>query len=297
MLAQGLAQSACTPIFASAKLFQTITNDSARSNATLTALQILRRFYDSDTLAPPLPYSPKASFSQRFKDTFTEERITEIGDLVTLWGGTCEQKTEDVTWISTLLVTACGKPNRKPRSDFFFMHILNSTIFLPRLVALLDENDRQILLNALFATTLLLVLIRRRPRIDPALAMTFTNMPKPPGFVQQASKDALAPYAKNPWFDILADVIHAPDCHTKKCIRALYHASLRYGLTERGRVRGAFTVGDEETHAGIATLDGTLFVRTAGIVMNMLGWVTHGQNGGGWYQTALGWEAEWQNDN
>ena len=40
-------------------------------------------------------------------------------------------------------------------------------------------------------------------------------------------------------------------------------------------------------------MDGTIFIRAAGLVMETLGWVSYGQKPGTWDGSALGWDAAW----
>lgn len=62
----------------------------------------------------------------------------------------------------------------------------------------------------------------------------------------------------------------------------LYFAAQRYGHTAPGSLPGTLEENGEETHKGIAAVDGSIFVRTAGVTMGRLGWVTHGQEAGDW---------------
>jgi len=127
--------------------------------------------------------------------------------------------------------------------------------------------------------------------------MTYTATPSPRGVLPKADPCALGnpddPACVNPWPAILASVIHAPDAHTVKVIRALYYAAQHYGHTAPGDIIGAVE-GKEETHKGIAKADGTIFVRAAGLVMDNMGWVTHGQKEGSWDRSALGWDDAWK---
>ena len=81
-------------------------------------------------------------------------------------------------------------------------------------------------------------------------------------------------------------------------MRALFYAAQKYGSTAAGDVVGTFRneEGQVETHKGMGKVDGTLFVRAAGVVMDTLGWVSHGQAVGAWDRSALGWEDAWKNE-
>jgi len=147
------------------------------------------------------------------------------------------------------------------------------------------------------------ILLRGRPRIDPGLAMSYNDTPRPPNVSatthtpgQSIIGDPNQSY--NPWFDILTSVIHAPDAHTLKAIRALCYAAQHYGGKTAGNIPGCFMdeARQKETLPEISEVDGTLFVRAAGVVMDTLGWVTHGDEPGKWDYSGLGWEEAWKNE-
>jgi pre-mRNA-splicing factor ATP-dependent RNA helicase DHX16 len=254
-----------------------------------------------------MPYDPDALLSARIRDACKDGRLEEIRRLSALWfvadenEESLKNKIEELFWVSTLLLAGCGKPGRKPRLDFFLMHILNATLFLPSLAAIIRTKESKVKLFRAFLPTLLMYLIiRGRPRIDAELVMTYTAVPLPPDIpIVKPDSSALGdpndPDSINPWPAILASVIHAPEAHIVKAIRALYYAAQKYGHTAAGDVPGALK-GAEETHKGIAKVDGTVFIRAAGVAMNTLGWVTHGQREGEWDRSALGWDDAWKGD-
>ena len=215
-----------------------------------------------------------------------------------------DERVEEFLWLATLLFAGSGKPGRKPRLDFFLMHILNSALFLPSLLRALPSMDSRVtLLRAFLPVVLILVLIRGRPRIKPELIMSFPAVPRPPANARGDAKpgegcigDAREDANVNPWPEIIASVVHAPDAHTVKAVRSLYYAAQKYGTTPAGGAIGAFRPDGSETHEGMAKVDGTIFVRAAGVVMDMLGWVSHGQKEGHWDRSGLGWEDAWKNE-
>lgn len=277
---------------------------------TSSLFQILRQVYDSSILKPVMPYDPDALLSARIRDAREGGRIEEIKKLCTTWfsPSTSEEqlavKVEELFWVTTLLFAGTGKPGRKPRLDFFLLHILNATLFIPSLVKIIPTRESKIkLFRSFLSVALMYVILRGRPRISPNLIMTYTATPSPPD-VENASKPKAHPCALgnpddpacvNPWPAILASAIHVPDAHTIKAIRALYYASQQYGHRAPGDVVGASANG-EETHEGIGKMDGTIFVRAAGVVMDTMGWVTHGQKEGSWDRSALGWDDAWKGD-
>jgi hypothetical protein len=263
--------------------------------------------YDSTTLKPVMPYDPNAFISARTADALKDGRPEEIRRICALWfSSACtpdeiETKCEELVWVSTLLFAGTGKPGRKPRLDFFLMHILNSTLFLPSLLDLIPNPESKTkLLKAYLPTVMLTLLIRGRPRIDPELVMTYSVTPLPPPTYSKIELDPKTigdpsdPETVNPWPAILSSVLHAPDAHTLKAIRVLCAAARKYGRTPAGQVVGAFGRDGKETHRGISKVDGSVFVRAAGVTMGTLGWVDHGQKAGQWDRSVLGWEDAWK---
>ncbi|KAI0670778.1 hypothetical protein C8Q78DRAFT_1069524 [Trametes maxima] len=323
MVAQALAQAAVHKAF-QPELFE-LTRPPQPENIAYQAgephhrqpskghslLSIIRQAYDSEIMTPVMPYDPDALLSARFRAACTEARRAEIRRLSSLYHvdtarGQLEfdEKVEELIWITTLLLVGSGRRGRKPRLDFFLMHFLNASLFVSSLLAAIPSSEsKAALLRALVPTLLIYLTIRGRPRIDAVLAMSYTDTPRPPN----ASEDLPQPWPAsigdprnaedfNPWPSIVASVVHAPDAHTLKAIRTLYYAAQRYGQAPPGSVPGAFDTEGRETHEGIAKVDGSLFVRAAGVVMNTLGWVTHGQSAGQWDRSALGWDDAWKDE-
>jgi len=269
-------------------------------------LSILREAYDSPLMEPVLPYDPNAFLRVRMADALADKRRPpEIRRLAAQWqvdmqGGQPEldAKVEELLWTATLLFASSGRPGREPRLDFFLMHILNASIFVPSLLnALPSMQSKVTLLRALVPVILMYLTVRGRPRINAELLMSYTATPVPPGDMPRPDATAIGdsrnPALINPWPAIIASVLHAPDPHTLKAIRALCFGAQRYGTTPLGGAIGAFDAEGRETHIGMAKVDGTIFVRAAGAVMNTLGWVTHGQKAGDWDRSALGWDEAW----
>lgn len=252
--------------------------------------------YDSKILTPILPYQPDALLSTRSKEALQDGRPEEIKRISSLWtidpnGGEAEfdARAEEIIWSCTLLTVATGKHGRKPRVDFFVMHLLTSSLFLPSLLrATRSAADKCSLLRLYVAEILMIMLLRGRPRIDVTLMMSYPEFPQPPhndhSPVPDDSSlgDPRETESTNPWPAIIASVIHAPDAHTLKSIRTLYYAAQQYGEIPPGGAIGAFNKEGTETIAHAGELDGTIFVRAAGVIMNTMGWVSHGQREGDW---------------
>jgi len=314
MIAQGLAMAAVTSA-ETPKFVLDIPSglpEIAKSSKGVTLLGLLREVYDSPILKPVLPYQPGSLASSRFKKlSENPDRGTELKRIYAKWsidttltGAAAEQhfadKAEECLWQATLLLAATGRPNRAPRLDFFLMHILTSALCIPSLLAILpDPMHKAQLLQGYARTSALFVLLRGRPRIDIPLLMSYTEFPRPPKNAAPGGTHAIgdpqsAAGETNPWLALVQNALHHKDAHVLKVVRTLYYCGVRYGSKTAGRAIGARDEKGEETHVGAAKMDGTIFVRAAGVVSDTLGWITYGGKEGEWDRSALGWDAAWE---
>jgi len=100
----------------------------------------------------------------------------------------------------------------------------------------------------------------------------------------------------NPWTLMIQSALRAPDSHTVKSLRALSYGAIRYGIKGPGEIPGAFDSEGNEVLPGLKSVDGTVFIRAAGLLIDTLGWVDWGQPEGKWDRSALGWEDAWNDD-
>ena len=212
-----------------------------------------------------------------------------------------EHKIEEIFFVVTLLLSGTGRKERNPRLDFFLMHVVTSSIFLkPICGALRNADHKAALLRGFVSTMLVVVLSRGRPRIDAELAMSYTAFPRPPsspGNVEpqpstEATGNPQVDEDYNPWPRLVEGCLYHSDSHVPKAIRSLYFAAQEYG--DKTSVPGAGSTAVEELHAGIGKVDGTVFVRAAGVIMDTLGYSGRGQKEGEWDRSALGWDAAWE---
>ncbi|KAF4575050.1 hypothetical protein EYR36_006406 [Pleurotus pulmonarius] len=304
LVATGLAQAAVHTI-----RFQPVFSGVAESG--LSMLEILRQVYDSPVLQPVMPYDNNALINTRMKTALTEGRAEEIQRICSqmkldnLSDDDYNAKVNEIIWTSTLLMFATRKPGKKPRLDFFLMHLVTSSIFLKSYVNSLQvASHKADLIRTYVFTMILLLLSRGRPIIKPDLVMTYTDKPRPPNSrtssYYRADGNSLgnpledADY--NPWPALITSALHAPDCHVLKTMRTLVYAAREFGDTLPGGVAGAFLRDDAhgESHPGSSQLDGSLFVRAAGMTLDYMGWVVHGQPAReDWDRSALGWDDAW----
>ena len=279
------------------------------SSSAISLFELLTKVNESEVLKPG-KYDPDMLLRARLRVALANggaEEIIRISSLYALPDNITEaelaQKTEEIIWAAVLLTFGTGKKGRKPRLDFFLMHILNSSIFLRPFCNLLKEPaHKAALLRAYVPTLVLTVLIRGRPHIDTELLMSYSAVPRPPS----AATNAVQPVPEaignpaddedyNPWPAIIEGVRYHSDAHTLKALRTLVYAAQHFGDTPPGGAFGASLDGGsgEETYSGINKVDGTVFIRAAGVLMETLGWSGHGQKEGTWDRSALGWDAAW----
>lgn len=317
--APGLAQAAVHSPLVSDILDSTtpgtsegLLNTSIRDERTKgkPLLHVLRSLYNTDALKP-VPYDPDKTLTQYVRDTMKDGRPEEIRKLCATWWGNettesqvkLDAKVEELFWVTALLLCGTSKRGRKPRLDFVLMHALNATLLLSSLLKIISNSASKVkLLKAFLPVTMTYVLARGRPRIDAGLVMSYTASPRPPGRPSATLTPSPGTVGDpnetyNPWLNICASVIHAPDAHTVKAIRALYYAAQHYGHKKARDLPGSFIDEEQQKGAlpGISELDGTLFIRAAGVVMDTLGWVTHGDDPGKWDFSGLGWDEAWKN--
>lgn len=272
-------------------------------------LSILRQLYDSDIMKPVMPFVPDVHMRVRFSEAWTDGRPEEIRRLTSLWQvdttrgqAEIDDKVEELLWATTLLLASTTPRGRKPRLDFFWMHTLTMSLLLPSLLSAIPSLESKVtLLQGFLSLMLLYITARGRPRIDVDLLMSYTDTPRPPNVLGPSPDPGASALGDpqnaadcSPWPAMISSVLHSPDAHTLKVVRTLCYAAQRYGRTPPGGAIGAF-VGENgrETLPGTAKMDGTIFIRAAGLVMDTKGWVSHGQEERPWVTAPMCWEGVW----
>lgn len=267
-----------------------------------TLLALLREVYDSRDLTP-LPYDTDPVTADWFAQRTAENprRDIAIRDIYAQWSfnvqdGTpaeeFETKVEECMWQAALILGATSKAGRKPRMDFFFMHFLTCSLALRVVLdAVKTPLYKAQLLQAYVRAAALYIIIRGRPRIDPALVMSYSALPASPN--SEATSGLGQMRSGSPWLGLIDNACLHSERHVVKSIRALFYCAQKYGNTPAGAVLGAVNSSGKETHAGAAKLDGTLFIRVAGILTDAVGWVAHGDTERFWDFSGIGWEEAW----
>ena len=305
----GLSEAAMTRPLPGNLFLSEKAEEKMETSQSITLLELIAQVYESKVLHPPMPYDPDALLSARIRLALNNGGAEEIHRLCSQYGifgdfneTDLASKVEECIWVSTLLMASTGREERKPRLDFFLMHLVTSSLFLKPLFAVLEKPAHKVaLLNAYIPTLVLTTLTRGRPRINPKLLMSYTDKPRPPvsaGILPEPYSTSLGNPQNdidyNPWPAMIEAVQYHQDSHVPKTLRTLIFASQNYGDKAPGTAIGAFhRDSGAETHNGTGKMDGTIFVRAAGILMDALGWVSHGQKEGSWDRSALGWDAAW----
>ena len=155
------------------------------------------------------------------------------------------------------------------------MHLVTSSLMLSSMINSVSLSSASLLLQTYFVVSVTLYVSRGSPPIPissfykstsptplpPSSSLTFTPLPK-----------TLATWeAPNPWLPIVQTTLVHPNEHLCKIQRALLHFAQIYG----GAAPGSFAHLPELE--GAEVLDGTLFVRAAGLTADRVGWMREGQ--------------------
>ncbi|KAG6807448.1 hypothetical protein H0H92_007516 [Tricholoma furcatifolium] len=205
-----------------------------------------------------------------------------------------EKKVGELGWMNVALYAIGGFNGGREEggfnADFFHMHLVTSSLFLGTYMSYLKPSSKEHLLRGYLLTSLGWWVSRGRPNIDIKAfydSDLVTAHPLPTGALPTPSKDALAPPTEdsnktvtpNAWLPLIETSIVHPDDHLPKIIRALAHYSTRYGELDAKDVTNKFGFEGLE---GVERLDGTLFVRAAGLTFKRLGRVREGEKAGSW---------------
>ncbi|KAF9267186.1 hypothetical protein L218DRAFT_955664 [Marasmius fiardii PR-910] len=177
-----------------------------------------------------------------------------------------KRKVEELQWTNAVLYAVSGlqegkDSNGKPdfKADFFRMHLVTSSLFLPSLIAFLSPASRHVLLRSYFGVCLVWWVARGKAPLDIKrfYESTVATSPNQSESVKP-NKNALVPSVShpNPWLEICNQAMNHPDDHLPKIQRALGHYSTLYG----SRKPGEEPLKDTELD-GAELLDGTFFVR------------------------------------
>lgn len=94
----------------------------------------------------------------------------------------------------------------------------------------------------------------------------------------------------NPWMKVLQSAVDHDDEHVTKVVRSLYFAASHFDTSPPGYFTSSLP--------GSQMMDGSIFIRAAGLTLASLGWAHEGDKGilGSWDRSALGYDETWAED-
>ncbi|GJE93600.1 questin oxidase family protein [Phanerochaete sordida] len=283
------------------------------------ALAVLAKIAKDPAFEPRnvgLPVPPDAD--EKSVDRVVRLGGTKLVGYLQSWFGTVAQdaptlraKFEEIAWMNTTIYAVGGWAGRELgedekkefNGDFFLMHLVTSTLLMSSLLNVLTPKSAALLLKTYFAFSIVLYIARGRPPLPIAEFYAATSAhPHPPGAMPEPDKDTLPPsepraqLTPNPWLALVQSTLVHPNEHFCKAQRALYHYAEWLGGVRAGAFADcaaadipsvdASAQGSTGGQAGGLTgakhLDGTLFVRAAGLTAARLGWMREGEAGRGW---------------
>ncbi|KAF8573973.1 hypothetical protein K439DRAFT_1624685 [Ramaria rubella] len=254
-----------------------------------TILEIMKEVYENPILTP-VSFERNAPVVPVMVRTMKNEQVDpEINRLACEWefpkSLTQEQfdsKVEELMHLGILLMFGTSKPGRKP--------MVQKTEYRARI------------LRHLFAFAIALCVYRGRPEIGCNVLMSYPLFPQAPSR-GQIPHSIVSPEVKgntfvNPWPMIIQSILLAPDSHTLKTLRTIIYGDRCFGVQPAGYLIGAVDPKTgEETHPGTKLVDGTVWVRCAGVLADSMGWIAEGEKAAlDWDRTGLGWEEAWDEE-
>lgn len=168
------------------------------------------------------------------------------------------------------------------------MHLVTSSLFLPSICPYFPPHIIQIFLRSYFSICLTHWVTLGRPSVE--ITQDFVSKTDP--FPQEPigdrglnpAKDTLTPetVTPNPWLAIIQSALMHPDDHVCKVQRALGHWSRMFGGRPQGYWAKSSPKEDAVQLKGVELLDGTLFLRVAGMTQDTKGWMREGQEQRKW---------------
>ncbi|KAF9261894.1 hypothetical protein L218DRAFT_868820 [Marasmius fiardii PR-910] len=275
IIAEGLAQAAVHPIEGTVIIPASLFSDSTLEDPlrklningvngkgmggtkSLHAFTVLARIMKDETIN-----TSGVPFRQVYK-YIMEKWGKTIFDYATEWAHfdladpkAIEGKLEEVQWASVLMYAIPGFEGEGKNfiADFFTVHLVTSSLFLPPLLSVLPPPFKHLLLRIYFSVSLVWWIARGKRSLD---ITRFFAGPVPVNAPGKA--DNSEPMSKiNPWFEIIQHSVNHTDDHIVKCQRALVHYATLHGSRKKGEPDFSGT-----ELPGAENIDGTLFLRAA----------------------------------
>ncbi len=151
-------------------------------------------------------------------------------------------------------------------------------------MAYLSPSSRLILLQTQLAQVLAIWIIMGRPSLSISHFYSSTSTtPIPPGHTVASHPDTLdkANSSPNAWFPVLQTTLAHPNEHLPTIQRTFAFWAAKYGTRQAGYFADA-NANSELKLDGLELLDGSFFIRAAGLTAKQLGWIREGDEKGDW---------------
>ncbi|KAF8551785.1 hypothetical protein OG21DRAFT_1512319 [Imleria badia] len=237
------------------------------------AFDIVARILKDDTFEHRDPTDPLDPFSEILAEySPTIKGHAEQWSVDLNQTGEVERKMEELVWLSSLIYGVGGLTPNGFKSDFFLMHMVTSSLFLPSLIASLSARSQILILRGYLSTVLTWWVMRGRPALNIKSFMTTTSV-EPSVPTTPAPKTPLTTEttpAPNPFLPILRSAMLNPHAHVLKSQRSFAHFHTLYGRRAAGYFKGT-ELEDAEL------LDGSLFLRVSLLTADYTAWVREGK--------------------
>ncbi|KAK0187303.1 hypothetical protein F5146DRAFT_1124013 [Armillaria mellea] len=169
------------------------------------------------------------------------------------------RKIEELQWMSTIIYAIGGsRPGKRFHADFFLMHLVTTSLFLPSLANSLSTKSQALLLRSYMAVSLAWWISRGRPGFDIPKFLESNDESVHHDSSSTTTPSGELSSAPNSWFAIIQQALFHRDDHLCKIQRALAYFAALYGTRDGGLPDFAQT-----ELLGAEKLDGTLFLRAA----------------------------------
>ncbi|KAK0475744.1 hypothetical protein IW261DRAFT_1340087 [Armillaria novae-zelandiae] len=222
------------------------------------AFDILARILADDTIE--VPYGDEDAFAKTLEangealSRYASQWTLDLSDPKEV-----NRKVEELQWMNTIIYAIGGSQSgKKFNSDFFLMHLVTSSLFLPSFVAYLTPPSQALLLRHYMTVSIAWWVSRGRPGFDIPKFFGADTPLVPPTSPATKTPSWKLTSTHNPWFKIIQHAVVHPDDHLCKIQRAFVHYATLYGMHPSGEP------GFSRTELpGAEKLDGTLFLRAA----------------------------------
>ncbi|WVQ77260.1 hypothetical protein IAR50_006943 [Cryptococcus sp. DSM 104548] len=266
----------------------------------------------SDPALKPVPFDPNSMINTQLLKAVSDGRGEALRKLVEGWEVKLEEGGEgrfgweglmqDLGVFTTLLACGTGRKGHEPRVDFFLLHALTSSIFIPAYLPLLTPPQTRAFLKTYLLSLFQIAISRGRPALNPELIMSYELYPsrlmsdsadrgrEEEKGMQIKTLLGSEKEGKNAWLDIVESSLLYPDSHVVKAIRSLLFYSTLFGSLPAG----SFSPPDSSDRGGglpgLEKVDGTIFQRAASVTM---GTIKEGEEAE-WDRSQLGYDGAWE---